>query len=240
MVKPALKDPASEQAKTTRQTLAETFETMMRLLHPFMPFITEEIWQTLPHEGTSIVRKPFPTTRADWESQEIEQEFALLEECRALMNQERAILGYAAGKRLHFKVHGRTDGIASIIGKHKDLIEYMENVDNLWIAQTFEVSNPGGLLILTSGSIQVRTSMEDADLKKAEENVQKQLKLLQKEVDRTQQKLGNSDFVAKAPPEVLADHRERLQRESQMIQLLKDAVGQMEIFVSERKQREQS
>ncbi|HMZ97955.1 MAG TPA: valine--tRNA ligase [Nitrospira sp.] len=234
MVKPALKDANSEQAKSTRQTLAETYETMMRLLHPFMPFITEEIWQTLPHEGTSIVRKSFPTTRKDWESEEVEQEFALLEECRALMNQERAILGYPAGKRLHFKVHGKTEAIASILQKHKDLIEYMENVDNLWIAKTFDVSNPGGLLILTSGSIQVRTSMEDADLGKAEENVQKQIKLLQKEVDRTQQKLGNPDFVAKAPPDVLTEHRERLQRESHMIQLFQQALDQIKLYTLER------
>ncbi|ULA58264.1 MAG: Valine--tRNA ligase [Nitrospira sp.] len=240
MVKPALKDANAEQAKTTRQTLAETFETMMRLLHPFMPFITEEIWQTLPHEGTSIVRKSFPTTRTDWASEEVEQEFALLEECRALMNQERAILGYPAGKRLHFKVYGKTKAIASILEKHKALIEYMENVDNLWIAKTFDVSNPGGLLILTSGSIQVRTSMEDADLGKAEENVQKQIKLLQKEVDRTQQKLGNPDFVAKAPPDVLTEHRERLQRESHMIQLLQQALDQIKLYTLERKRIERS
>ena len=59
---------ASTQAKQYQAVrLAETFETMMRLLHPFMPFITEEIWQTLPHEGASIVRKPYPTARADWD-----------------------------------------------------------------------------------------------------------------------------------------------------------------------------
>ncbi|MBP8155246.1 MAG: valine--tRNA ligase, partial [Nitrospira sp.] len=124
--------------------------------------------------------------------------------------------------------------------KHKALIEYMENVDNLSIANTFEVSNPGGLLILTGNSVQVRTSMEDADLQKANDNVLKQIKVLQKEVDRTQQKLGNPDFVAKAPPEVLNEHRERLERESQMIQLLKNALGQIEIFVSERKRIERS
>ncbi|MCS6296911.1 MAG: valine--tRNA ligase [Nitrospira sp.] len=237
MVKPALKDPDSEQAKSTRQTLAETYETMMRLLHPFMPFISEEIWQTLPHEGTSIVRKPFPTTRADWESQEVEQEFALLEECRALMNQARSILGYPAGKHLHFMVHGKTDKIYSAIQKHKDLIEFMENVDSLRVAETFNASNPG-YLILTGGSLQVRTSMEDADLQKAESNVVKQRELLRKEVERTQKKLDNPDFIAKAPPDVLNEHQERLKRESQMIQLLKDALGQIEIFVSERKHRE--
>ncbi len=226
--------------KATRHTLAETFETMMRLLHPFMPFISEEIWQTLPHEGTSIVRKPYPTVRTDWHDAGAEQEFSLLEECQGLMNQERAILSYPAGKRLHFKVHGKTPGIASHINKHKKLIEYMENVDGLQVAETFDVSNSGGLLILTGNSVQVRTSMEDADLQKANDNVHKQIKLLQKEVDRTQQKLGNPDFVAKAPPEVLTEHRERLQRESQMIHLLQQALGQIELFVLERKRIERT
>ncbi|MCS6317341.1 MAG: valine--tRNA ligase, partial [Nitrospira sp.] len=240
MIKPALKDQASEQAKTTRQTLAETFETMMRLLHPFMPFISEEIWQTLPHEGASIVRKPYPTTRPDWESQEVEQEFALLEECRALMNQARAILNYPAGKRLHFKAHGKTSKIGSALRKHKFLIEYMENVEDLWIAETFEVSSPGGLLIMTGNSVQVRTSMEDADLQKAKDNVLKQITLLQKEVARTQQRLGKPDFVAKAPPDVLSEHHERLKRESQMIQLFQEALGHIEVFTWDRKRNEGS
>ncbi len=234
MVKPDLKEGSSEQGARTRHTLAETFETVMRLLHPFMPFISEEIWQTLPHEGTSIVRKPYPTPQAEWNDQEAEQEFSLLEECRELMNQERAILGYQAGKRLHFKVHGKTEEIGSALEKHKELIEYMENVDDLWVAKTFDVANPGGLLILTGSSIQVRTSMEGADLQKARENVLKQITTLQKEVDRTQKKLGNPEFVAKAPPDVLTEHRERLERESQMIQLLEQAGGQIEIYVRER------
>lgn len=240
MIKPDLKDHTSESAKATRYTLAETFETMMRLLHPFMPFITEEIWQTLPHEGASIVRKPYPTARADWNDKEAEQEFALLEECRELMNQERAILNYPAGKRLHCKAHGKTSEIGSALRKHKELIEYMENVDGLQVAETFEVSNPGGLLILTGNSVQVRTSMEDADLQKANDNVLKQIKMLQKEVDRTQQKLRNPDFIAKAPPEVLNEHRERLERESQMIQRFQEALGHIEVFTWDRKRNERS
>ncbi len=231
MIKPALKEQASEQAKTTRQTLVETFETMMRLLHPFMPFITEEIWQTLPHEGASIVRRPYPTLRADWDSPDAEQEFSLLEECRGLMNQERAILNYPAGKRLHFKVHGKTDHASTTFQKYRELIEYMENVDNLLVGSSSEVTAPH-LLTLTSGSAEVGTSMEGADLQKAKDNVLKQLALLQKEAARTQQKLGNPDFVSKAPPEVLTDHHDRLARESRMIQLFEQALQQI---ISEQK-----
>jgi valyl-tRNA synthetase len=116
----------------------------------------------------------------------------------------------------------------------------MENVDNLLVAENFEISNPGGLLILTGNSVQMRTSMEDADLEKAEENVRKQKKQLEKEVDRTQQKLRNPDFVAKAPPEVLNEHRERLGRESHMTQLLQQALDQIELYVLERKRIERS
>ena len=226
MIKPALKDQSSEQAKTTRQTLAETYETMMRLLHPFMPFISEEIWQTLPHEGTSIVRRPFPITRADWESPQAELEFALLEECRGLMNQERTILNHAAGKRLHFTVHGTNDQARAAFEKHQDLIAYMENVENLRVGATLQ-DEARHLLTLTSGSAEVSTSMEGADLQKAKDNVTKQIALLQKEVSRTQQKLGNPDFVAKAPPEVLTDHHDRLARESRMIELLQQALQQI-------------
>ena len=240
MIKPDLKDGTSENAKATRHTMAETFETTMRLLHPFMPFITEEIWQTLPHEGASIVRKLFPITRSDWDSPEAEQEFALLDECRTLMNQERAILNYSAGKRLHFKVHGKTEEIGSALQKHKGLIEYMENVENLMVAKTFNVSNPGGLLTLTGGNIQMRTSMEDADLEKVKENVLKQIALLEKEAARTDQKLGNPEFVAKAPPDVLIEHRERLERETRMIQLLQQALQQIGWYHSERNRTQPS
>ena len=212
----------------------------MRLLHPFMPFITEEIWQTLPHEGASIVRKPYPIVRDDWDAPKVEQEFSLLEECRNLMNQERAILNYPAGKRLHFKAHGKTSEIGSALKKHKELIEYMENVDGLQVAETFEVSNTGGLLILTGNCVQVRTSMEDADLQKAKGNVLKQMDLLRKEVERTEKKLGNPEFIAKAPPDVRNEHHERLKRESEMIQLLQQALDQIELYIWDRKRIENS
>ncbi|MBA3754411.1 MAG: valine--tRNA ligase, partial [Nitrospira sp.] len=182
MIKPDLKDTAAEHAQATRHTLAETFETMMRLLHPFMPFITEAIWQTLPHEGASIVRRSYPTVQPDWDDTEAEEEFALLEECRGLMNQERAILNYPAGKRLHFDVFGKTQEIRDVLNKHKALIEHMENVENLRVG--IPQDNIVHLLTLTGDSVESATTMEDADLEKVRENVGKQIAVLEKEVAR--------------------------------------------------------
>jgi valyl-tRNA synthetase len=238
MIKPDLKGNASENARATRHTMAETFETTMRLLHPFMPFITEEIWQTLPHEGASIVRKPYPTARQDWESKEAEEKFAILEECRELMNQARAILNYPAGKRRHFDVFGKTQKIIDILKEHSALIEHMENVEHLRVG--IPQGNPVHLLTLTGNLVEVATSMEDADLGKVRENVKKQIAVLDKEVIRIQQKLDNSDFVAKAPPDVLTEHRDRLDRETRMSHLLQTARQQIEWFISERNQSQPS
>jgi valyl-tRNA synthetase len=112
----------------------------------------------------------------------------------------------------------------------------MENVDNLLLGKTAEIP-ARHLLTLTSGSTEVATSMEGADLEKAKENVHKQIALLQKEVARTQQKLGNPEFVAKAPSDVLIDHQDRLARESRMIQLFEQALQQI---IIEQKQNQTS
>jgi valyl-tRNA synthetase len=230
MIKPDLKDHASEDsAKTARHTLAETFETMMRLLHPFMPFITEEIWQTLPHEGASIVRKPFPTARDDWDDKTSEDEFEIITECVELTNLARVILNYPAGKRLHFKSHTKDDKIRSVLGERKDLIQHLANIDGLMIGTPPETTMPH-FLVLTRGSVDMLRTMEDmepADLHKAKENVQKQIGILEKEIARTKQKLGNPEFVSKAPPEVIIDHEDRLKRETRMLTLFQQAEQQI-------------
>ncbi|MGH7209616.1 MAG: valine--tRNA ligase, partial [Nitrospiraceae bacterium] len=95
---PALQSKDSVEAKRTRQTLIETFETVQRLLHPFMPFITEEIWQTLPHEGDSLVIQRYPAPIPEWDAKEIEAEFAVLERFVTTVRTGRAQLNYQPGK----------------------------------------------------------------------------------------------------------------------------------------------
>src|SRR5213594_5176691 len=76
LAKPALADKASRQAALTRTTLIESFETLLRLLHPFMPFITEEIWQAIPHKGESIMVAPYPTPNSALINDIIESQIA--------------------------------------------------------------------------------------------------------------------------------------------------------------------
>ena len=84
--------------------MVETLETTMRLLHPFMPFITEEIWQTIPHEGESIVIQRYPEPAQTWDAPETEQRFLLLEQAIRLVRTGRVLLNYTHGKEIEFGV----------------------------------------------------------------------------------------------------------------------------------------
>src|SRR5437773_1039028 len=100
LVKPSFQSKDSADAKRTRQTLVESFETLQRLLHPVMPFITEEIWQTLPHEGDSLLIQRYPVPIPEWNAKDIEAEFAVLEQFVTTVRTGRAQLNYQPGKVL--------------------------------------------------------------------------------------------------------------------------------------------
>src|SRR5207249_6644631 len=104
LVKPALADKASRQAAPTRTTLIESFETLLRLLHPFMPFITEEIWQALPHKGESIMIAPYPTPNPALISDTIESQIASVTSVVSAVRDVRGSQGIPASRELHAAV----------------------------------------------------------------------------------------------------------------------------------------
>ena len=103
LIKPTLQNSASPDAPGTRQTLVDTLETTMRLLHPFMPFLTEEIWQTLPHQGdehhgSELSRHLTPSGIAP----DMDQRFTLLEQTIGLVRASRMLLNYPPGQQITF------------------------------------------------------------------------------------------------------------------------------------------
>jgi valyl-tRNA synthetase len=207
LIKPVLQDPAHTDGSSTRHTLIESLEITMRLLHPFMPFITEEIWQQLPHNGESIVLKPYPVADAACKAPGIEEHFALLEQTIGLVRTARVLLNYPPGQQIQFFVrHNEPQRQLWLVQDHRYLTQLARGTwdqSAQWpTTQLFRLVTEGlSAGIIVSG---------DVDLKKALDRVVKQKSEQTKEIERLDGKLRNSDFVAKAPPEVIADHKERV------------------------------
>jgi valyl-tRNA synthetase len=184
----------------------------MRLLHPFMPFLTEEIWQTLPHEGESIAIQPYPAERPEWHSEDAEYTYSLLQRAVSLMRTGRSLLDYAPGKAIGLQVmaaqgqdRSRLESLAPAIG----------HLARGPVAVTSTITNPPGdssLLTLAAEGMTVGVAVEgDVDLVKALDRIRKQKDEAGKEMNRLSGKLGNQGFVEKAPQDVIHEHRSRLQ-----------------------------
>jgi valyl-tRNA synthetase len=209
MIKPVLQDKESAYAKRTRQTLVETFEAVQRLLHPFMPFITEEIWQTLPHRGDSIVTQPYPAPVSEWDAKDTESEFAVLERFVATVRTGRSLLNCQPGRVI--AVYGVATDRAelAILQKHAAHLGHLGKATvQLQPVAQWPARN---VLRLVVGGLTVGLIVEgDVDLRKALERIRKQLEENGRESARIETKLGNVDFTAKAPTDVVAEHTQRL------------------------------
>ena len=209
LIKPVLQNPSHPEGPSTRQTLCETFEVWLRLLHPFMPFLSEEIWQTLPHTGETIVLQSYPTPRADWHDEGTERAFRLAEQTVGLVRTARALLSYAPGKEVgFFACHDESPFMQTLHGLSTDLAHLSRGV--LTVAPQTQWPASKVLRLVTEG-LTVGVSVEgDVDLKKALDRLTKQIAEADKEAQRIEGKLKSADFVSKAPPEVITEHQERV------------------------------
>lgn len=209
LIKPVLQTPEHPDGASTKHTLVETLETTMRLLHPFMPFITEEIWQTIPHQGASIVLQNYPDSDQAWAAPDAEEHFALLEQTVGLVRTGRVLLNYSPGQQIPFHV-GHDDPT-----RQNQLHQLQRHLAHL-SRGTADVSPPhdwpaARLLRLVTEGLSVGIAVaDDVDLQKAIERLAKQLTETDKELQRVDGKLKNAEFVSKAPTDVIAEHQERV------------------------------
>ena len=209
LIKPTLQNVASPEGPGTRQTLVETLETTMRLLHPFMPFLTEEIWHTLPHQGESIVIQRYPISNVTWTAPEMDQRFMLLEQTIGLVRTSRVLLNYPPGQQITFyATHNEP--------RHQDQLDQLRNY-LAHLGRGTVVLGPtshwptGNVLRLVTEGLSVGIAVAgDVDLHKALHRLIKEQSEQTKEIERLEGKLRNQEFTAKAPPEVITDHQNRL------------------------------
>ncbi|HSL03286.1 MAG TPA: valine--tRNA ligase [Nitrospiraceae bacterium] len=209
LIKPTLQDSVSSDAPGTRQTLVETLETTMRLLHPFMPFLTEEIWQTLPHQGESIVVQNYPTAEPIWTAPEMEQRFRLLEQTIGLVRASRVLLNYPPGQRITFYLAHDEPQQQDHLDQLRNYLAHLgRGTVDLIPTTTWPTGN---LLRLTTDGLSVGIAVAgDVELNKALDRILKEQSEQTKEISRLEGKLRNQEFVAKAPPDVITDHQDRL------------------------------
>jgi valyl-tRNA synthetase len=210
LAKPRLGPDAPEhEAAATRATIVSTLETTLRLMHPFMPFITEEIWQKVPHLGDTIVLASYPQTTAI--SVEDQADVELMNEIITVVTAIRTMrseLNVPPPQKLHA-------GLITTVPM-ADLLRRRGADDVMRLARlsAFElgpdVTKPNSAVSSPIAIGEVFVVPAGIDLDKERMRLTKSLSDIQSEISRLDNKLKNPQFHAKAPRDVVADHEGRL------------------------------
>jgi valyl-tRNA synthetase len=219
LIKPVLQAGDHPDGPATRTTLIETMETTMRLLHPFMPFITEELWQTFPHQGHSIVIQSYPREEPSWDSSEAEQLFTLIEQTVNLARTGRVLLNYPPGQHITYYLAHEDTTKQTLLNQVMLHAAHLSRGTCKNIAHSTWSSHQLLTLVTDGLSVGIEVSGE-VDLQKALDRLDKQISEVERETQRLSGKLNNPDFVSKAPPEVITDHQDRLRSLAQDTSML--------------------
>ncbi|MEA1853295.1 valine--tRNA ligase [Cytobacillus sp. FSL W7-1323] len=201
----------NEAAKqTTRSVLAYVLDQTMRLLHPFMPFITEEIWQNLPHKGESITVASWPTVNEELSDKAAAEEMKLLVEIIRSVRNIRAEVNTPLSKKIDMLIKTKDENVQKVLSKNVGYIERFCNPEQLTIAIDAKAPDKAMTAIVTGAEI----ILPLAGLINIDEEIarlQKEWDKLNKEVERVQKKLSNEGFIKKAPEKVIAEEKAKEQ-----------------------------
>jgi valyl-tRNA synthetase len=223
MAKPRLRGTPEARA-AAQQMLAAVLETTLRLMHPLMPFMTEEIWQALTQlrgpaaqlqtDGTgpvSLSIAPYPEPQSDWNDPAAEAQMGVLIEATRALRNLRAELGIAPGARLQAQAVPSSADARRTLDENKELIAELAKLSALSISQTAPDPTTGKWIGTPVSGAQVFLEIGDAmDIGKELARIDKELAEVDKQVSRCEGMLDNPSFTERAPAEKIQQERDRL------------------------------
>ncbi|MCT6926683.1 MAG: valine--tRNA ligase [Lysinibacillus fusiformis] len=195
--------------KTTRSILAYVLDQTMRLLHPFMPFITEEIWQHLPHDGESITVAAWPTVRTDLHFADEADNMKLLMDIIRSVRNIRAEVNTPMSKKVPLFISAKDAETVAVLEANKAYLEKFCNPDTLTIGEGLEAPGQSMTAVITGAQVFLPL-VGLINLEEEIARLEKELEKWAKEVKLVTGKLSNEKFVSKAPEALVNVEREKL------------------------------
>jgi valyl-tRNA synthetase len=209
MAKPRWAEEANHSDRRAAQWVAwKVLDGILRLLHPFMPFVTEEIWQALPHEDGLLATASWPRAKKSWFDAEAERQVGFLQELVVAVRNLRAENGLPPGRRVPVVVRGSREQL--------DLVETLaEQIRPLARIEALRVSRDGTRPAVAASAIvrgaEIFLPLEGlVDLDEERARLSREADKLLHDLEGAKKKLRNQDFLRKARPDVVDRERQRL------------------------------
>ena len=208
-----------ETSVGARQVLVWTFTSILKLMHPFMPYITEEIWQTMPHEGEALMVADYPQYNEKYAYPQAETEMhRIMEVIRAIRNR-RAEMNVPPSRKAKVYV---ASSFEETFRKGAQFVARLAYASEVEVGEAFSI--PGAVTIVTADA-KVYIPMDELVDKRAElKRLNKELETAQKQLDQVNAKLNNPGFTGKAPANVVEGARQNAQKLEDKIKMIASSI----------------
>jgi len=211
MAKPYLYGKVTEASrKTAQKVLAGTLRETMQLLHPFMPFLTEEIWQYLPHQGDTVMLAPWPQGSESELDEQAEAEMSVLMEVIKAIRNLRSEMNVPLGKKAQVVLIAQNEVALTALQKGED---YLLNLASLAQVELLSggAEKPEQAVTAVVSGVEVYLLLQGlVDIEKEIARLEKEKGVLDQEIMRLEKKLSNQGFLSKAPQEIIAKEEDKL------------------------------
>jgi valyl-tRNA synthetase len=193
----------------TKQTLLEVLESILRLLHPFMPFITEEIWQQLPQrkENESIMIAEYPKPNKHFDDGAAQEEMALIIEVTNALRNIRGEMNLPPGEQITVLLRTKSIEVEKRLRENQSFIQFLALVKEFQFGRDLEKPLYSAFVVVRD--VEMFVPMDRSRMEEEARRLQKEIVKIEKESGFVMKKLFNEQFLAKAPPEVIQEVKEK-------------------------------
>jgi valyl-tRNA synthetase len=213
LVKPRLRGERGEGSReAARSTLIVALDGILRLLHPLIPFVTEELWGRLPwpqgqERPSALIEAPWPEGDPAWEDPDAEEKMAALQELITLIRRLRKEYGVPEGVEVSVVLAGAPDSFHGTLESEGPALRMLARVGEIDLGG--DMTGPGAHGVLVNGT-ELFIPLEGViDLEREKDRLRGEIQRLESQLQGTRKKLGNEGFLEKAPEEVVVREREK-------------------------------
>ena len=228
IVKPVLYSDEVEEKNNTVKVLLYVLENILKLLHPFMPYITEEIWQALPNRSEALIVSNWPEYREEFVFEKEERATEYIENAIREIRNARSEMNIENSKKSNTIVYTKDAEVREIFEEMKSLLLNLGYSNSVEITDDESRKNSENIaIVLDKAEIQLPLK-ELVDFEKELKRLQKDKKEAEAELKRAKGKLSNEGFVSKAPAKLIEEEKEKVTKYEEILKTVKAQIEKVE------------
>ena len=227
MVKPRLYNKEDSTRAAALWTLKQVLINALKLMHPFMPFITEELFTAIQDKEESIMVSQWPVYKEEWNYKENEMEIDAIKEAVRNIRNIRAEMNVAPSKKVHVYVVSESEEVRHIFEHSKVFFKTLGHASEVTVQTDKAGIGEDAVSVVIKDATIYMPLAELVDFAKEIERLEKEKSKLEKEVDRVVKKLANQGFVAKAPANVIEEEKAKEEKYKAMLAQVEERLAQL-------------